>query len=154
MSAERVRRYLLENGIHYRTREHEEVFTSQEIAEVEHLGGDEFAKPVLLMADDALVMAVLPATHKVDLDKAQTALGASSIRLAEEREFAPAFPDCERGAEPPLGGLYGVPTMVDLRLHPEEITFNAGTHTETITMSLEEFLRINRTEKVDLAIGD
>jgi Ala-tRNA(Pro) deacylase len=152
MSAERVRSYLMEHGIRYRTHEHVQAFTSEEVAAVDHIAGDEFAKPVLLIADGALVMAVLPASRRVDLQKAQMALGAESIRLADEKEFAPAFPDCERGAEPPLGSLYGVPTLIDLRFDHEEVTFNAGTHTETITMALAEYMTVTKAQVVDLAV--
>lgn len=54
----------------------------------------------MLMANERLGVAVIPSDRMFDLDKAREALGGEQIRLAEEREFAPLFPDCEPGAEP------------------------------------------------------
>jgi Ala-tRNA(Pro) deacylase len=68
------------------------------------------------------------------------ALGAGAIRLASEEEFASVFPDCEIGAEPPFGSIYGVPTIVDEGLQSEEITFNSGNHQEVITMALADYV--------------
>jgi Ala-tRNA(Pro) deacylase len=108
------------------------------------------AKAVMLMADDRLVMAVVPGDRMVDLKKAAQALGTDSVRLAEEDEFAPSFPDCEPGAEPPLGALYDVPTLVDSGLDSPRITFNAGTHTQTITMALADYLELTKPKRSDL----
>ena len=153
MSAEKVRTYLIEHGVGYETHTHPVAYATSEVAEAEHIPGKSMAKPVMLIADDELVMAVMPGDEKVDLEKANEALDATNVRLAEESEFAPRFPDCERGAEPPFGALYDVPTLVDVGLTSESITFNAGTHSETITMALDDYLELTNPKKVDLAIG-
>jgi Ala-tRNA(Pro) deacylase len=152
MSAELVRKFLMEHGIQYRTHTHPKAYTAQEVAEAEHISGDQMAKPVMLMADDALVMAVVPADHRVDLDRAKTALGAEVVRLATESEFSPSFPDCERGAEPPFGMLYNVATVVDQKLASEQITFNAGTHTTTISMARADYLDVLHPKVVDISM--
>lgn len=86
----------------------------------------------------------------VDLENAGEALGTENVRLAEEDEFASSFPDCESGAEPPFGTLYDVPTLVDEGLDSPRITFNAGTHTETITMMLGDYLELTKPKRSDL----
>jgi Ala-tRNA(Pro) deacylase len=73
--------------------------------------------------------------------------------LATEDEFAPAFADCESGAEPPLGGLYEMKTIVDLRLDTPTVTFRGGSHTQTITMSTDDYLEIASADRVDIAHG-
>lgn len=151
MSAESVRSYLMEHGIEYEMQTHQVAYTTSKVAETVDTPGREMAKPVMLVADDRLVMAVIPGDKMVDLEKAGRALNAEHIRLAEEREFAPSFPDCEPGAEPPFGALYDVPTMVDLTLDQPKITFNAGTHTETITMALDDYLELTKPKRVELA---
>lgn len=153
MSAEKVRSYLMEHGVGYETQTHRVAYTTSEVAQAEHIPGQAMAKPVMLMADDQLVMTVMPGDEKVDLEKAGKALDAENVRLAEEDEFAPRFPDCERGAEPPFGALYDVPTLVDEGLTSESITFNAGTHSETITMALDAYLKLTNPKRADLAIG-
>ena len=153
MSAEKLREYLLTRGVPYEVHEHPLAFTTSRVAEVEHIPGRDIAKPVILMADDHFVMAVVPGHKHVDLNKARSALGCESVRLAEESEFAAAFADCERGAEPPLGHLYGMETVVDLRLDAPRITFRGGSHTQTITMGMEDYRTAANAVMGDVAAG-
>jgi len=150
MSGETVRTYLMEHGARYETRTHPKAFTIGEIAEAEHIPGEQMAKVVMLHSDDGLVMAVLPGNRRIDLEKAKTAMGGKAVRLADEAEFSARFPDCELGAEPPFGPLYELPMLVDLSMQSEEITFNAGNHTETLTMSLSDYLELTKPQRVDL----
>ena len=72
-------------------------------------------------------MMVMPAAYRVDLHRLSLALGGPLVEVAEEAEFRDAFPDCELGAMPPFGHLYGMPVYVDSRLAQQpEIAFNAG----------------------------
>ncbi len=153
MSAEKLREYLLTHGVPYEVHEHPLAYTTSRVAEVEHIPGKDIAKPVILLADDHFVMAVVPGHKHVDLNKAKEAYGCESMRLAEESEFAEAFADCERGAEPPLGHLYGMKTIVDLRLDSPRITFRGGTHTQTITMGLEDYRAAANAAIGDVAAG-
>jgi Ala-tRNA(Pro) deacylase len=151
MTAERVRTHLDEQGIRYELADHPLAYTAQEVAAAEHVAGETFAKPTLLMADRKLVMAVMPGPLRVDFEKAREALGADEVRLANEAEFSPAFPDSEVGAEPPFGNLYGMPVYTDDRLTASRIVFNAGSHRQTMAMALSDFLEIVRPTRADLA---
>lgn len=153
MPAEKVREYLMEHGVNYETGTHPAAYTTSEVAEAEHIPGRQMAKVVLLMADDTLTMAVIPGDEMVDLEKSAAALEADDVRLAEESEFSAEFPDCDTGAEPPFGVLYGVRTIVDESLTSPTITFDAGSHTETITMALDDYLELARPERADLVLG-
>ncbi len=152
LDAHRVRKFLIEHGVGYEIDRHPLAYTAQEIAALEHVPGRQFAKPVLVMADGTLVMTVLSANQRLDLDKARKVLGRENVRLAREDEFAPVFDDCERGAEPPFGNLYGVPVYIDEDLPSDEIVFNAGSHTETMRISMIEYLGLVHPEKADLAV--
>lgn len=153
MSAEKLREYLLTQGVPYEVHEHPLAFTTSRVAEVEHIPGKDVAKPVILMADDHFVMVVVPGHKHVDLAKARKVVGCDTLRLADESEFADAFTDCERGAEPPLGQLYGMQTIVDLRLDSPRVTFRGGSHTQTITMSLEDYRAAAHAALADVAAG-
>ena len=153
MSAERLREYLLTRGVPYEVHEHPLAFTTSRVAEVEHIPGKDIAKPVILMADDHFVMAVVPGHKHVDLTKAKTAIGCDSVRLADEAEFSTAFADCERGAEPPIGHLYGMQTIVDLWLRSPRVTFRGGCHTQTITMAMEDYRSAANATVGDVAAG-
>lgn len=150
MSAERVRRYLVENGIRYESHTHPTAYTTVQTASAEHVPAGQMAKVVLLDVDDRLVMAVVPGDRRVDFDKVRHVLDASFVDLAGEPDFAPAFPDCEPGAEPPFGVLYDVQTVVDEGLTTDTITFPAGSHKETITMSLGDYLSLTHPQRGDL----
>ena len=153
MPAERVRRFLLEHGVPYKTDIHPVAYTAREAAQVEHIPEHQVAKAVILKADDRLVMAVLPGDRHVDLAKAAAALRATTSRLASEAEFSPLFPDCKRGAEPPFGALYDVATVVDTHLQGACITFNAGTHTTAISMALNDYLTLTKAKVLDLTLA-
>ncbi len=140
----RLKQYLDEHHVPYIACTHSPAFTAQEIAHALHVRGREMAKAVILKADDRFVMAVLPAHHRVDLQRFAEVVGAASVRLATEAEFKDLFPDCEIGAMPIFGHLYGIPVYVAEPLtQDEEIVFNAGTHTDSIRMRMADFLRLS-----------
>lgn len=108
----------------------------------EVLAHSPIAKVVAVRHGDTLSLAVLPAVARVDLDRLGAAL-RTRVELAPEPEIAAAFPDCETGAVPPFGALYGLKTYVDESLtHDRHVVFNAGTHVESIRMAFEDYRRI------------
>ncbi len=143
MTVERIRRFLDENDVHYRLVPHPAAFTAQEVAARVHVPGRRFAKVVTVSVDDRLALVVVPATEKVDLESLSHALGADRVVLASETEFRRAFPNCEVGAMPPFGNLFGMETYVSKRLAAsDEIAFNAGTHTEAMYVPWSDFERL------------
>lgn len=142
---DRLARFLDERRIPYRSDAHPEVFTAQQAAQASRVPGRAFAKAVLVNVDGALRMAVLAATERVDLRRLQECLGAKKVRLASEAEFAPAFPDCDIGAMPIFGSVYGVPVLVAKELTENaEIAFTAGTHRDVVRVSTKDFLDAER----------
>ncbi len=150
---ERLQRMLEEAGVPYQLMVHPVAYTAQEVAAHLHVSGYQVAKVVMAKVDDRLVMLVLPAPYRVDLERLCRALGAASARLAHEPEFAEVFPDCEVGAMPPFGNLYGIPVYVDRSLTRDpEIVFNAGTHRETLRMRYADYERLVRPQVLDFAV--
>jgi len=129
--------------VSYEVLPHARSYTAQAAASSLHVRGRDFAKSVILKTDDGhLVMAVVPAPRPVDIRAAEQALGAK-VELAREGEFAGRFWDCEVGAEPPFGSLYGMPVYVDESLGRDpEIVFKAGTHDEAVRMRYADFERL------------
>jgi|FaiFalDrversion3_1042247.scaffolds.fasta_scaffold00124_8 Ala-tRNA(Pro) deacylase len=151
---ERLQRMLEEAGVSYQVMTHPVAYTAQEVAAHLHVSGYQVAKVVMAKVDDRLVMLVLPAPHRVDLERLRKELGATSARLAHEEEFADVFPDCEVGAMPPFGHLYGIPVYVDRSLTRDpEIVFNAGTHRETIRIRYEDYDRLVQPQVLDFSTG-
>ena len=155
MPVKRLKEFLDSHGVKYVTISHSPAFTAQEIAASAHVPGKELAKTVMAEADGRMVMAVLPASHRVVLDFLQEATGAKGVRLASERQFRDRFPDCDIGAMPPFGNLYGMDVFVSESLaEDEEIVFNAGSHTELIRLPYRDFERLVQPKVVRLAYAD
>lgn len=143
MPVKKLRAFLDEHGVKYVTIKHSRAYTAQEVAASAHIPGQELAKTVMIKLNGTMAMAVLPASYQVDFDLLQEATGAEEIELATEEAFKDLFPDCEAGAMPPFGNLYGMDVFVAASLtEDEKIAFNAGSHTELIKMSYADFARL------------
>jgi Ala-tRNA(Pro) deacylase len=143
----KLRKALDESHVPYAVRSHAKAFTARGVAAAEHVPNREVAKVVILRSGDEFLMAVLPALYRVDVTRLRHALGKPDLHLATEAEFSKLFPECELGAMPPFGNLYGLPVWIDEPLtHEPEIVFNAGTHTETVHMAYADFARLVRPE--------
>ena len=139
----RVIDFLNKSGVKYEVSEHVPAFTAQQMAAVEHEPGKYVAKPVIVKADGEFLMCVLAAPCKIDLRALKGQLGTGSVKLAEESEIGGIFEDCELGAEPPFGNLYDLTTIIDKALENDDhITFQAGTHSKAIRMSMADYLRL------------
>lgn len=148
----RVHELLDEHGITYEVHDHPRAVDASRLAESEDVTGWDVAKPVLLAIGDELAMAVVAAPVQVDLDRAGDVLGHSHVRLADEDEFASRFPDCDPGAEPPFGTLYGVPVFLDESLRGRKrMVCRDGSHETTITLSVNDYVSVVRPEVVDIA---
>jgi Ala-tRNA(Pro) deacylase len=152
MLAPRLHHFLDQRHVPYETLSHDRTVTAQETANAAQIGSRHFAKTVMVKVDGALTMVVMPAAYRTDLARLSRALDGVRVELAAENEFRDAFPDCELGAMPPFGNLYGVPVYADTRLAgQEEIAFNAGTHTDLVRMPYEEFERLASPRMLHLA---
>jgi len=152
MATNRVHALLEERAIPFEVHTHERAVEAQRLAAAEGVSGWDVAKPVLLAISGQLAMAVVPASVHVDLAKASEVLGHSEVRLATEDEFVATFHDCEPGAEPPFGSLYGVPVFLDEKLRARErIVCRDGSHTESITLTVLDYLKVVDAEIVDIS---
>lgn len=153
MIARKIREFLDEKGVKYIALSHSPAYTAQEIAALVHVPGKEMAKTVIISMADRLAMVVLPASKRVSFDELRRVVGSPDVRLAHEDEFAKHFPDCEVGAMPPFGNLYGFDVYVDPALTEDaEIVFNAGSHTELIRMAYADFERLVEPRVVAMTI--
>ena len=145
MPAQKLKAFLDGQGVPYVSQTHPVAYTAQEVAASAHLTGTHFAKTVLINIEGRLAMAILPSNRKVVLQDLRDITGIDNVRFATEEEFKDVFPDCELGAMPPFGNLYGLEVFVAPGLaESQEMSFNAGTHTEVITMAYQDFERLVR----------
>ncbi len=149
---ERLRRFLDSHRADFKLSTHSNAFTAREVASAEHLAPREVAKTVVVLGDGTFSMIVVGANRLVDLHEVRAALGVAQARLATETELGELFPDCELGAMPPIGNLYGMPVYLDSSLAGQDtIAFNGGTHHDEVHMTTAEYRRLAEPQVVALA---
>jgi len=154
MPATKLKEFLDAHGVKYVTIRHSVAYTAQEVAASAHIRGKEMAKTVVVKLDGSLAMAVVPAALKVDVRRLKEATGAKKAEIAAEEDFRGAFPECDLGAMPPFGNLYGVAVYVDPQLaEDEEIAFNACSHTELMRLPYKDFQKLVQPKVVPLTFA-
>lgn len=142
----RLQRFLDRTRSSYAVFPHREAYTAPEIAERAHVSGEQLAKVLVLSApDEQHLMVALPASRHLDLPVIERATGIAGLALEDERKLKRMFPDCEVGAMPPFGALYGLAMYLDpCLLEHEDIFFQAGNHRELVLMRTEQYEDIAR----------
>jgi Ala-tRNA(Pro) deacylase len=140
----RVQSLLEGSHVPYEVLAHPLAFTAQGVAHASHVSGWQMAKVVLVRPSSGPpLMAVLPAACRLDLRHFEEVSGSQRLALVSESEMHDVFPDCETGAMPPFGNLYGLPVFVDAHLAREkQLVFQAGNHREAVRVCYADFERL------------
>ncbi len=147
----RIPDILAERHVPFETIVHPPAFTAQKRAKFLHLPGAQVAKCVLLVGAKGRVLAVLPASRQIDMERLAEALGGP-VRVADTDEVADTFRDCEWGVVAPFGTLYGVPTLIDESLSSDAlIVFETTTHAEAIRMRCRDFEELEQPRRLRFA---
>jgi len=140
---QRIRDYLDSQNVVFEPIHHSEAFTGQELAHSMHISGKRLAKTVVLAGDGKPVMAVIPASHRLNFQEFRAALEVDRLEMLPESELERLFPDCDRGAIPPFGNLYGLAVWVERTISDgEDVVFCAGTHEDCMRMKYSDFARL------------
>jgi Ala-tRNA(Pro) deacylase len=149
-----IRDFLQSRHVWFETLLHCPAVSATKRAQSIHISGRCVAKVVLIKAARGDILAVLPATHRIDLDRLAAVLGEDVVRIATEDEVAAIFADCELGALPPFGRLYGLKTVVDVSLSGScEIVFVANTRHEGIRLRYRDFEAIEAPARARFALA-
>ena len=153
MPIQKLKEFLDSHNVKYVTISHSRAFTAQETATSAHIPGKELAKTVMVKMNGKMAMAVLPASAKVDFDILKKATGSATIEIANEKEFKDLFPDCEIGAMPPFGNLYGMEVFAAKSLTEDrEIAFNAGSHRELVKLTYKDFEKLVKPKVITFSV--
>lgn len=140
---QRIRDFLDSQDVSYESLHHPQAFTGQEVAHSLHISGKHCAKTIVLDGDGKLRMAVIPASNRLNLQELRAAMEVNRLEMLPESELVKLFPDCDRGAIPPFGNLYGVDVWVDRAVSDSgEIVFCAGTHEDCLRMKYSDFAKL------------
>lgn len=143
MPVKKLKLFLDENRVKYVCITHSKAYTAPEVAASAHIPGRAMAKVVIVELDGEIAMAVLPSNRKVVLQDLREITGSDQVRFASEEKFQSRFPDCEIGAMPPFGNLYGMEVFVaESLVSNSDIAFNAGSHEEVIKLAYRDFERL------------
>lgn len=138
-----IQSYLRRHRVPFERYAHARAVTAMELVDALNVPAWRVAKSIIVLADRQPWIVVVPAMATVDLRQVRHTLGVRTARLAAESEFADHFPDCETGAEPPFGELYGLPVAMDESLSANErLLFRAGSHEEALEMRFQDFARL------------
>jgi Ala-tRNA(Pro) deacylase len=138
-----LQQYIDEQGIRYDLVPHEPTLSARGSAHAGHIPSDRLAKAVVLNDGGRYKLAVLPASHHLQLSDLRTALG-QEVHLASEPEAADVFRDCALGAAPAVGACYGLDVIIDTSIdQQQELYFEGGDHATLVHVSGAEFARLN-----------
>jgi len=143
-----LKEFLDNHHVKYMSINHSPGYTAQEIAAAAHISGKQMAKTVIIKIGNQFAMVVLPASEHVNFSTLKEVAG-TNVDLAKESDFKGKFPECEVGAMPPFGNLYGMPVYVSSHLSDfDQIVFNGGTHSELIKLAYRDFERLVHPEVI------
>lgn len=138
----RLKQYMDGQGVHYETVPHPWSVAPIQAAHRAHVSDEQTAKSVVIHHEMGYVLAVVPSTYRVELGQVQAAIG-KRLGLASESEVGSVFGDCDRGAVPPVGIVWGVDTIVDESLlGMPEVYFEGGDHRTLVHVSGDVFGRL------------
>lgn len=148
-------RYLTTNNVEFRLLRHVPAFGAHAVAQVTHVPDTALAKTLLVKAGQVYWMAVVQGNQRLSERLLKRALEVHHVHLAHEEDLDLLFPDCEIGAMPPFGNLYGFPVIVDKSLaDDDEIVFNACTHSDSIRMKFTEYDRLVHPIIAEIALPE
>ena len=148
---ERIQTLLAQNHTLFALSSHRPVYTSAQAAEVRGEDLKSGAKALIVKAKQEFVMFVLPGDRRLDSKYIKAKLGYKSFRFATSEEVE-ELTGLQIGSIPPFGGLFGITTYCDPTLwHSERINFNAGSHTESINISYQDYIRVEKPLLADFS---
>ena len=137
-----LQEYLDKSGIEYDVLPHAHTETSLDTAHKTHIPPEQVAKSVILEDEDGYLMAVIPASHHIELGQLSRQL-ERRLGLATEDELSNLFDDCDLGAVPPIGEAYHMEVVMDNSLEKcPDVYFEAGDHIDLIHVRGPAFLQL------------
>ncbi len=131
------------HDVTYKTISHPRAYTASQCAQAAHIKGNYFAKSIVVKLDGKFVLVAIPANMRLDLNLLEKETHAKHAEIAKEFEFQDKFKECEIGAIPLFGELYGMDVyLADSLAHKEWLVFNAGNHNQLLKIKSEDFLNL------------
>ncbi|WP_168204194.1 aminoacyl-tRNA deacylase [Aliikangiella coralliicola] len=141
--------YLDSQSINYELVPHATSFTAQETAQKTHIKGNTLSKVVVVGDQNKLALVVIPANCILLQRSLARVLRSPGLNIVPEYQFRDRFPECEIGAMPPFGNLYGMDVFIAKELvQRDTVTFNGGTHNVLIKMETTDFIKVTNARVI------
>mgnify|MGYP003637087713 FL=1 len=148
--APRIEAHLSKTGIHYDLVEHSESSTSLDSVKSANIPSSQMAKAVMTHDGETYRLCVIPASHKLVIPWLNSHM-QGNYRLIAEAELKTIFDDCELGAVPALGQVYGLPVIWDQSLmQMQDIYFESGDHKNLVHVDHGAFMELMGLQENDV----
>ena len=132
----------LDRNVVYDVITHDPTLSSMGTVHATHIPSHCLAKGIVLRRDGGFMLAVLPASRRIDLSELSVQIG-EDVELADEHDVVELFEDCAVGAIPPIGKCYGLDVIVDESLEAQpEVYLEGGDHQTLVHMDQGQFARL------------
>jgi Ala-tRNA(Pro) deacylase len=146
-----VTEFLEREGVAYEVVEHEPTHSAAAEARAAGMPPAQVAKTVVLRDEEAVRLAVIPASERLDMHKIKKLLGSRGVRLVTEQEMAEKFDEFEVGAVPPFGSMFDALELVDERLlRQDRVLCSGGDHEHAILVDPQAFVRAGEARVADI----
>ena len=147
--APRIEAHLSRVGVSYNLVQHPKSYTSLASARLAQVPSNQVAKAVMTHDGDKYRLCVIPATHRLVPELVNRHMGGQ-YRLVAESELKELFEDCEDGAVPALGQVYGLPVIWDNSLQTmRDVYFESGDHHNLIHVDHGGFMQLMGLQESD-----
>jgi Ala-tRNA(Pro) deacylase len=143
--------FLEREGVPFEVVEHERTQTAAAEARAAGMAPEDVAKTVVLRDDDGVRLAVIPASHRLDMHKVKEELGSHGLRLVTEREMSEEFGEFEVGAVPPFGPMLKALELMDRRLlDHDRILCCGGDHEHGVLVDPRDVAEAGKARVADI----
>jgi Ala-tRNA(Pro) deacylase len=143
--------FLERRGVPYEVVEHEPTHSAAAEARAAGMPPAHVAKTVVLRDAEALSLAVIPASERLDMQRVKDELGSRGLRLVTEEEMAERFHGVEVGAVPPFGPMFDALELVDERLLDQDrILCSGGDHEHAILVDPRDLVQAGEARVADI----
>jgi len=149
---EKIKTWLTSQSVEFREVHHEPTTTSEESARVRGVDLSIGGKALVLKIGDDFKICVLSAAKKLDSEALKKYFGVKKLRFADKEELM-SLTDLVPGSVPPFGRpIIDLDLFVDNSIvNNEQIAFNAGSLTDSIIMSVPDYLKVTKPTVLDFS---
>jgi prolyl-tRNA editing enzyme YbaK/EbsC (Cys-tRNA(Pro) deacylase) len=150
---EKIKTWLDSKDIKYKTVNHEPTLTSEQSALAR---GEDLAKggkALVMKVGGEFKLFVLSASRKLDSSAIKKHFGIKKLRFANQEELM-ELTGLVPGSVPPFGKpFFNLELYIDDSIKKnDKIAFNAGSLTNSIIISMEDYLKIARSKSFNFSI--